>query len=84
MTTGSYLVLSEIKKKQLKIKIGKLGALNFKKGYYIYVGSAMGRSSTSLKNRLLRHLKSNFYSKNTNNKPKTHWHIDYFLNDNKK
>lgn len=47
-----------------KIKIGKLGRLDFKKGYYVYVGSAMNR----LESRLKRHL---------SNKKKMHWHVDY-------
>ncbi|MDK2791111.1 MAG: endonuclease [Methanothermococcus sp.] len=41
----------------------------FKKGYYFYVGSAMG-SSVNLYNRINRHL-----SKEKNK----HWHIDYLL-----
>ncbi|WP_394350671.1 DUF123 domain-containing protein, partial [uncultured Methanobrevibacter sp.] len=49
-----------------KIKIGKLGRLDFKKGYYVYVGSAMN----GLESRLKRHL---------SNKKKMHWHVDYLL-----
>ena len=49
-----------------KIKIGKLGRVDFKKGYYVYVGSAMNY----LESRLKRHL---------SNKKKFHWHIDYLL-----
>jgi len=53
------------------LKIGNLGSFNFPKGYYIYVGSALGKnSSTNLENRLKRHLKNN---------KKLHWHIDYLL-----
>ena len=48
------------------IKIGKLGKINFKKGHYIYVGSAMN----SLEPRLKRHLRED---------KKLHWHIDYLL-----
>jgi Uri superfamily endonuclease len=57
------------------VKVGKLGILPFLKGYYIYVGSAMGNRGTSLQNRLKRHLTSSF----KNSQPHPHWHIDYFL-----
>ena len=49
-----------------KIKIGKLGKIDFQKGYYVYVGSAMNY----LESRIRRHLKS---------EKKLHWHIDYLL-----
>ena len=49
------------------IKIGKrLGKTDFKKGYYVYVGSAMN----SLDARLKRHL---------SDEKKLHWHVDYLL-----
>jgi len=48
------------------IKIGALGRINFKKGKYVYVGSAMN----SLENRIKRHARK---------EKKKHWHIDYFL-----
>ena len=52
-----------------KIKIGKkLGKIDFDKGYYVYVGSAMN----SLKSRINRHL---------SDEKKMHWHIDYFLKE---
>ena len=47
-----------------EITIGKLGTLLFKKGTYIYVGSAPSEK------RLERHLKK---------EKKLFWHIDYFL-----
>ena len=57
------------------IKIGALGNILFSKGYYLYIGSALGNSgSSTLKNRVKRHFTS------PNNK-KTHWHIDYLLNN---
>ncbi|MCL2115878.1 MAG: GIY-YIG nuclease family protein [Methanobrevibacter sp.] len=64
---GTYCLIID-KKKSSKVKIGALGEIYFKKGYYVYVGSAMN----SLKPRIKRHL--------SNNK-KVHWHIDYLLND---
>ena len=48
------------------IRIGKLGKIEFNKGYYVYVGSAMN----SLESRLNRHL---------SDEKKLHWHVDYLL-----
>ncbi len=48
------------------ITTGRLKATYFPRGYYAYVGSAMG----GFKSRLNHHLKSN---------KKLHWHIDYLL-----
>lgn len=63
---GSYCLIINLKK-DTKIKIGKkLGVINFKKGCYVYVGSAMN----SLESRVKRHLSDN---------KKKHWHIDYLL-----
>lgn len=49
------------------ISVGKLGKIDFKKGYYVYVGSALN----SIDARIKRHLK---------NEKKLFWHIDYLLN----
>ena len=77
LNKGSYLLLIEIKK-PIKTKIGSLGLINFDKGYYIYVGSAMN----NLKKRVERHLYSSNLGKG---QEKKHWHIDYLLsNDNVK
>ena len=66
---GTYALIINLKKDSI-IKIGKkLGKINFKKGYYIYVGSAMN----GLESRLKRHL---------SNEKKLHWHIDYLLKNN--
>jgi len=46
--------------------VGQLGEVSFKKGDYIYIGSAKG----CLKVRLRRHLKKD---------KKIYWHIDYLL-----
>ena len=52
---------------QKKVKIGrKLGNIQFKKGHYVYVGSAMN----SLESRIKRHL---------SDEKKLHWHVDYLL-----
>ena len=62
---GCYCLIISLKDIQT-IKIGKLGIIKFKKGCYVYVGSAMN----SLEARLKRHLSDD---------KKLHWHIDYLL-----
>ena len=62
---GSYILLIELTEEQT-ITIDKLKTIHFSRGYYAYVGSAMGR----LESRLNYHLKGN---------KKPHWHIDYLL-----
>ncbi len=49
-----------------KIKIGKLGLVDFRKGYYVYIGSALN----SLEGRINRHLRKD---------KRLRWHIDYLL-----
>ncbi|MHA1729890.1 MAG: GIY-YIG nuclease family protein [Promethearchaeota archaeon] len=59
MTGGAYLVFTEVPKREIYIKIGKLGTISFKRGVYCYIGSAMSeRGSTSLEKRVFRHVKS--------------------------
>jgi len=71
---GSYILVIFLPK-NVKIEIGALGSLTFSKGYYFYVGSAMGTiGSATLENRVKRHL-----SDSANKK--FYWHIDYLLND---
>lgn len=65
LNTGAYNLVMSLGKDS-RIKIGELGLIEFKKGYYVYTGSAMN----NLDKRVSRHL--------SNNK-KMHWHIDYFL-----
>ncbi|OWT33240.1 endonuclease [Methanobrevibacter sp. 87.7] len=63
---GSYCLIINLSNDD-EIKVGRLyDNLKLKKGYYVYIGSAMN----SLLPRLKRHL--------SNNK-KMHWHIDYLL-----
>jgi len=62
---GSYLILINLKDKE-NIQIGKLGKIDFKKGIYVYVGSAFN----GLEPRINRHLRR---------EKKIHWHIDYLL-----
>jgi len=62
---GSYVLLIELGKDST-IKIGKLGDITFKKGFYAYVGSALN----GLEQRIERHKRSD---------KKMHWHIDHLL-----
>ena len=62
---GSYVLLIKLPEEQT-ITIGSLQAVRFHRGYYAYIGSAMG----GLKSRINHHLKSN---------KKPRWHIDYLL-----
>lgn len=65
--TGSYLLLIELDKGR-KIQYGALSE-NFRKGYYVYIGSAM----RNLKQRVHRHISYKESGK------KKHWHIDDLL-----
>lgn len=56
--------------KEIHLKVGKLSTKRFPRGYYTYTGSALGVGSSSLKHRVLRHLKK---------KKRKFWHIDYLL-----
>jgi len=69
---GTYVLVTYLKKNS-EIKIGKLGNIDFPKGYYCYVGSAFGKT-VNLKNRIGRYKKL-LEEKKGNLK----WHIDYFL-----
>ncbi|RAP43723.1 DUF123 domain-containing protein [uncultured Methanosphaera sp.] len=62
---GNYCLIIEVKK-DINIKIGAKGYINFNKGYYVYVGSALG----TLSKRIERHLSDD---------KKKHWHVDYLL-----
>lgn len=73
MTQGVYALIIE-KGTEERLQIGKLGTFLFAKGLYIYVGSALGTTSTSLEHRLRRHLSTT---------KKKHWHIDFFLSSKK-
>jgi len=62
---GTYCLLIEVSKDS-SIIIGKLGEIEFKKGIYLYVGSALN----NLEKRVERYL---------NKRKKKFWHIDYLL-----
>ncbi len=60
---GVYLLLLMVGR-DLKIKVGSLGVVGFKRGYYVYVGSGQ----SYLEKRIQRHKKRI---------KKVKWHIDY-------
>jgi Uri superfamily endonuclease len=62
---GTYALILFLSRAQT-IRIGKLGAFKFPRGYYLYIGSALN----GLAARLARHLRSD---------KRRFWHIDYFL-----
>lgn len=66
---GCYCLIIEVNENQ-HLKIGKKLEIDFKKGYYVYIGSAMN----NLESRVKRHLSKI---------KKFHWHIDYLLENNK-
>jgi len=62
-TSGSYLLCLKVTS-PFSISVGSLGIVDFRKGGYLYCGSAC----KNLGARLARHLKKD---------KKMHWHIDY-------
>jgi Uri superfamily endonuclease len=62
---GTYCLIIRLKKNS-QIKVGKKGEMEFKSGYYVYVGSALN----SLEARIKRHLRD---------EKKLFWHVDYLL-----
>ena len=62
---GTYALIFRLERNK-SLTVGKLGRFLFRKGFYIYVGSAQGPGG--LKGRINHH-------QNYCNKP--HWHIDY-------
>ena len=65
---GTYCLIIHLSEDST-IEVGKKGFIDFKRGYYVYVGSALN----SLESRLKRHLKRS---------KKLFWHVDYLLNCN--
>ena len=65
---GTYVLIIE-NSEDREIEIGKLGRVEFRNGFYAYVGSAL----SGLAQRIGRHLRD------VGNNKKLHWHIDYFL-----
>jgi Uri superfamily endonuclease len=63
---GGYILVAKLDTKE-RINVGNLGLIPFPRGFYAYLGSALG----GFKSRINRHLTDG-------KKPK--WHIDYLLN----
>jgi len=61
--SGSYIIILRLRKDE-KISVGSLGDFRFKKGYYVYVGSA----KRNLSQRIARHQRK---------RKNLFWHIDY-------
>ena len=64
---GTYILLIELPD-STEIQVGHLGKIQFKTGFYAYVGSALG----GLEARISRHRRK---------EKKIHWHIDYLLSE---
>jgi len=62
---GTYILLIAVER-ALTLDVGRLGAMTFPPGYYLYVGSAL----RNLGHRLARHLRR---------EKRVHWHIDVLL-----
>ncbi|HIE34338.1 MAG TPA: GIY-YIG nuclease family protein [Candidatus Altiarchaeales archaeon] len=62
---GVYALIIELDRNE-RIQTGKLGLIEFKSGFYAYVGSALN----SIEGRIGRHIR---------NEKKLRWHIDYLL-----
>lgn len=62
---GTYVLILQLVQEK-RIRIGRLGQFVLPRGYYAYVGSALGPGG--LEKRLRHHL---------NPGPKFHWHLDY-------
>jgi Uri superfamily endonuclease len=66
---GVYSLIIDVSQPTV-LTLGSLGQVDFFPGMWIYVGSAMGATSTSLEHRLKRHF---------SNDKTMHWHIDHLL-----
>jgi len=64
---GVYVLLLRFPEDAV-VRVGSLGDVFFRWGYYGYVGSGMGRGASSLHARVSRHLSSS---------KTVFWHIDY-------
>lgn len=67
---GVYVLKLQIDKDKV-IRVGRLGDIQFKRGYYAYIGSALGTGGFK---RVIRHFNV-AAGKNMTRK----WHIDYLL-----
>lgn len=72
MQKGIYTLILHLTEPK-NIRIGALGTISFKPGYYIYAGSALGSGGLS---RVSRHIR--FYRERYR---KAKWHIDYLMEE---
>lgn len=72
MQKGIYALILRLTEPK-EIRIGALGIISFKPGYYIYAGSALGSGGLS---RVSRHIR--FYRERYR---KAKWHIDYLMEE---
>ncbi len=63
--TGIYVLFIRLKQNH-KVSIGALGEIEFRSGFYLYIGSAQN----GLEHRINRHFRDD---------KKKHWHIDHLL-----
>jgi Uri superfamily endonuclease len=70
LTGNGIYTLTIFLSKEICLNVGKLGPGEFTKGYYTYMGSALGRGASSLKRRISRHIQK---------KKRNFWHIDFLL-----
>ena len=56
------------------VRVGALGEIYFPRGFYAYIGSALGPGGVPA--RVGRHIR-----KSVTSGSRTHWHIDYLLRD---
>ncbi|MHC1627692.1 MAG: GIY-YIG nuclease family protein [Candidatus Nezhaarchaeales archaeon] len=68
---GVYTIIISLQS-DVEIRIGSLGNIKIKKGFYAYTGSGLGKGALSLRSRVLRHLKRNKRLK---------WHVDYLTSN---
>ncbi|MEM1561877.1 MAG: GIY-YIG nuclease family protein [Candidatus Bathyarchaeia archaeon] len=66
-TRGVYILVISVRETR-RVNVGSLGTLTFKRGLYVYVGSAQN----NLEKRIERHFKRH---------KRVFWHIDYLLSD---
>ena len=61
--TGSYALVLRLPSRR-KIRVGKLGLVEFPRGHYVYFGSALGGLNARV-------------ARNLSNDKKLHWYADY-------
>ena len=71
---GVYVLILKLDQ-ELDIQIGKFAKLHFKKGFYLYTGSALGTGGFK---RVERH-----FNISTGKNPTRKWHIDYLSSKSK-